>query len=269
MARGPKKHLKRIAAPKSWMLDKITGVWAPRPSTGPHKLRESIPLTVVLRNRLKYALTAREANVILNDKEGAVRVDNKIRRDQTFPAGVMDVLTLEKTNENFRVLYDVKGRFVLKTLKPEEAKFKLCRIKGKMVGPNKIPYIITHDGRSIRFPHPDIATHDTIKLDLVQNKVSDHVKFELGNVATIIGGNNRGRVGIITARDRHLGGFDIVHLRDARGHTFATRISNVFVVGKGKSPWITLPRDAGIYYNALDSKEEREKVGAKGKKKTA
>ncbi len=25
MARGPKKHLKRLNAPKNWMLDKLTG----------------------------------------------------------------------------------------------------------------------------------------------------------------------------------------------------------------------------------------------------
>ena len=42
MARGPKKHLKRLRAPKHWMLDKLTGIFAPRPSTGPHKMRESL-----------------------------------------------------------------------------------------------------------------------------------------------------------------------------------------------------------------------------------
>merc|ERR1712000_433723 len=47
MARGPKKHLKRLCAPRSWMLAKSGGVFAPRPTPGPHKLRESIP-TVLL-----------------------------------------------------------------------------------------------------------------------------------------------------------------------------------------------------------------------------
>ena len=47
MARGPKMHLKRLNAPKHWMLDKLGGVWAPRPSTGPHKLRECLPLLVM------------------------------------------------------------------------------------------------------------------------------------------------------------------------------------------------------------------------------
>ena len=48
MARGPKKHMKRLKAPKHWMLDKLTGIFAPRPSTGPHKMRESLPLLILL-----------------------------------------------------------------------------------------------------------------------------------------------------------------------------------------------------------------------------
>ena len=68
MARGPKKHLKRLKAPKHWMLDKLTGVFAPRPSTGPHKMRESLPLMILLRNRLKYALTHKETVQICMEK---------------------------------------------------------------------------------------------------------------------------------------------------------------------------------------------------------
>jgi small subunit ribosomal protein S4e len=41
------------------------------------------------------------------------------------------------------------------------------------MGPNRVPYIVTHDGRTIRYPHPDIQINDTIKLDLNENKVID------------------------------------------------------------------------------------------------
>jgi len=157
MARGPKKHFKRIQAPKSWLLDKKTGgIMTTRPSQGPHKLRESLPLSILLRHRLRYALTGREALMILKDKEANIKVDGKTRRDIGFPTGVMDVISIEKTNENFRVLYDVKGRFVLKSLKEEEAKFKLLKVVNKALGPNKVPYIVTHDSRTIRYPHPEI-----------------------------------------------------------------------------------------------------------------
>jgi len=32
MARGPKKHLKKINTPKSWLLGKTQGIYATRPS---------------------------------------------------------------------------------------------------------------------------------------------------------------------------------------------------------------------------------------------
>ncbi|OTF76834.1 hypothetical protein BLA29_006959 [Euroglyphus maynei] len=86
-ARGPKKHLKRLRAPKSWMLDKLGGVYAPRPSTGPHKLRESLPLVVMLRNRLKYALTRDEVTKIVMQR--TIKVDGKVRTDINYPAGFM------------------------------------------------------------------------------------------------------------------------------------------------------------------------------------
>lgn len=54
------------------------------------------------------------------------------------------------------MLYDVKGRFSLVPIKDAESKFKLLKVKTKAVGQNKYPYIVTHDGRTIRFPHPEI-----------------------------------------------------------------------------------------------------------------
>lgn len=39
----------------------------------------------------------------------------------------------------------------------------------------------------------------------------------------ITGGRNLGRVGTVVNRERHPGSFDIVHIKDANGHVFATR----------------------------------------------
>jgi hypothetical protein len=90
MARGLKKHLKRLNAPKHWMLDKLGGVFAPKPSTGPHKSRECLPLCLILRNRLKYALTYKEVTTILMQR--CVKVDGKIRLDKCYPCGIMGTL---------------------------------------------------------------------------------------------------------------------------------------------------------------------------------
>lgn len=69
------------------MLDKLGGVFAPRPSTGPHKLRESLPLVIFLRNRLKYALTNSEVTKIVMQR--LIKVDGKVRTDPNYPAGFM------------------------------------------------------------------------------------------------------------------------------------------------------------------------------------
>jgi len=47
--------------------------------------------------------------------------------------------------------------------------------------------------------------------------------LDLGNVCMATGGHNLGRVGLVTHRERHHGGFDIVHIKDSLGHQFATR----------------------------------------------
>lgn len=64
------------------------------------------------------------------------------------------------------------------------------------------------------------------------------------------GGRNMGRVGVITHRERHDGGFNIVHIKDAIENSFATRESNVFVIGREK-PWISLPKGKGVKVNIL------------------
>merc|ERR1712070_474788 len=137
--------------------------------------------------------------------------------------GFMDVIGIEKTNEFFRLLYDVRGRFIVHRVSPEEGKYKLARVKALAMGPKKVPYIITHDGRTIRYPDPLVAVNDTVKLNIETGKCDDFIKFETGNLAMISGGKNTGRVGVIISRERHQGSFDIVHVKDSAGHTFATR----------------------------------------------
>lgn len=261
MARGIKKHMKRLAAPRGWLLDKLGGVYAPKPSAGPHKARECLPLILFLRNRLKYALNGREVTQILMQR--LVCVDGKVRTDHTYPAGFMDVISIPRTGEHFRLLYDVKGRFTIHRITAEEAKYKLCRVKRVQLGKKGIPYLVTHDGRTIRYPDPAIKVNDTIKLNLETGKIDGFVRFDTGNVVMITGGNSIGRVGVITHRERHPGSFDIIHIRDALGRTFATRIANVFVIGEGSKTWISLPKGKGIKLTIAEERDKRRALAEK------
>jgi len=256
MARGVKKHMKRMYAPSHWMLDKLTGVWAPRPSTGPHKLRECMPLIILLRNRLKYALTYNEVKMIV--KQRLIKVDGKVRTDMTYPAGLMDVISIDQTREHFRLLWDTKGRFAVHKISAEEAEYKLCRVKKVAMGKKKLPYVVTHDGRTVRYPNPDIKANDTIKLNLTTGEIDGFLKLEVGKMVSVIGGNSIGRVGVMTHREKHPGSFDVIHIKDKSGASFATRLTNVMVIGTEK-PWVSLPHNEGIRLNVVEDRQRRLK----------
>ena len=76
----------------------------------------------------------------------------------------------------------------------------------------------------------------------------------------VTGGRNRGRIGILKHREKHKGSFEIVHVQDAAGQEFATRLGNVFTIGKGTKPWITLPRGKGIKLSIVE--EAKKRAGA-------
>ena len=103
MTRGPKKHMKRLAAPKSWMLDKLGGVYSVRPNSGPHRLRESMPLAIFLRNRLKYALTSKEVETIL--KQRLIKIDGKYRSNDLIKTSDPDAPARQNRN-----LHDLDNR---------------------------------------------------------------------------------------------------------------------------------------------------------------
>jgi len=215
-----------------------------------------------------------------------VQVDSKIRSDMNYPVGFMDVVTLQKTDEHFRLLYDTKGRFVLHRITPKEAQYKLCRVQQvgtaskASIGRNPfatgrnaaIPYIVTHDGRTIRYPDPHVKVNDTVKFDLTNKKIVEFFKFDAGNVCMITRGANVGRIAIIHNVEHHPGSYDIVHLTDRRGNQFSTRVNNVFVIGTGDNPVVSIPKGKGISYTVIEERDLLQKEKAKSassKKKVA
>lgn len=215
---------------------------------------------LILRNRLKYALTGKETKMICMEKH--VKVDGKVRTDPTFPAGFMDVVEISKAGDQFRLVYDTKGRFVLHRISDEEKAFKLCRVRTVELTNKAVPYLVTHDGRTIRFPDPDVKVDDVVKVDIATGKILSFIKFESGNQAIITKGRNTGRVGTITHVEKHPGSFDIVSVRDTAGHTFSTRSDNVFLIGQGEQSSISLPKGNGLKLSIL---EECEMVAKKRK----
>ncbi|MBA0556099.1 hypothetical protein Golob_026231 [Gossypium lobatum] len=228
------------------MLDKLGGAFAPKPSSGPHKSRECLPLILILRNRLKYALTYREVIAILMQRH--VMVDGKVRTDKTYPAGFMDVVSIPKTNEDFRLLYDTKGRFCLHAITSDET--KVC------INGTTICYISCYGCLIlVNLSSAKFGLSNLVKR--VSPTLIHFIKFDVGNVVMVTGGRNRGRVGVIKNREKHKGSFETIHVQDAAGHEFATRLGNVFTIGKGTKPWVSLPKGKGIKLSIINEARKR------------
>ena len=73
-----KRHLKIMAAPKSWPVERKERIWITRPNPGPHTLESSISISLILK-LLKYAKTTKETKQIINEKK--VLVNNNLVRD--------------------------------------------------------------------------------------------------------------------------------------------------------------------------------------------
>lgn len=151
------------------------------------------------------------------------------------------------------------GRFVVHRITAEEATYKLLKVKKVQLGARGVPHVVTHDGRTLRYPDPLIRVNDTIRFDVENNKMLDFTHMDTGSNVMVTGGRNQGRSGVIVGRERHPGGFDICHVQDALGRQFSTRLSNIFVIGDGGKPWISMPKGGGIKLSIAEERDQRRR----------
>ena len=247
--------MKRVNAPSSWMLDKLGGKYAPKPSSGPHRLSECIPLCILLRRKLKYASTTKELKYILGNN--IVKLNGVIRADRNFPVGFMDVISIGTTNEHFRLLYNSNRKFVLKKIAEEEALYRLCKVVKKKVEIKNVPYLYTQDGSTFRYCDPEIKIGDVVKVGLSDRKVISFMPFRPDMKVFITKGKNMGCVGIVSRIEKHMGGYDIAYVVDSSGRSFATRACNAFVIGDADSSLVLLPKGDGIKVSELEKSNLR------------
>jgi small subunit ribosomal protein S4e len=246
--KGGMKHLKRKPAPKTWAVERKKYTWIVKPSPGPHPTDQCLPLTLILRDLLKFAKTAKEAKTIVAQEK--VYVDGKIRRDDSYPAGLMDVVTLPDANSSYRVLPSPKG-LVLHPIKKEESSFKLCRIENKTTVKNGQVQLNLHDGSSILVrvtdpKNPAEATYrtlDTLKIGLPKREIIDYIKLDKGAQVLLVGGKNMGKCGKIVELEERKGQKrreQLATIEDNKGDRFQTTLYMVFVIGETE-PAISLP----------------------------
>jgi len=219
-------HQKRLSAPKTYKIPRKAGKWVVKPSPGPHD-KNAIPLAVVLRDILQIADTAREARKIIS--AGEVLVDGVVRRDYKFPVGLFDVIKIPKLDQSFRVLFDEKGRYVLKEIEDDDR--KLFKITGKTIVKGGKVQLNLFDGTNILATN-EYHTKDSVLLKIPEKQILDHLTFEEGALIMIVGGTHAGEIGRVKSYKLVKGsGSNLVTVETAKGE-ITTVEDYIFVVGK-------------------------------------
>lgn len=213
------KHIKRLAMPKTWPLERKGSKYVAKPYTG--KSSNAIPLVLVLRDLLKLVKTKREARIILKEKN--VLVDNKIATDISFPVDFYDIVSIPKISKNYRVEYSKNGKFMLAEISGKEAEKKICKIVGKKMLPKKRLQINLHDGKNFIYEQKT-NVNDSAVVDLKQNKIAKILPLTQKSGVILIRGKHLGAKGTIEKIENKE-----VEIRTETG-IVRTAIKNIFVI---------------------------------------
>lgn len=225
------KHMKRLATPRTWRLQRKKIRWAVKPSAGPHPQEEAIPLAIIVRDYLGLANTNKEAKHIIG--QGEIHVDGTIQKNHQYPCGLMDVIAIPKMKKQYRIILDQHGKIVLEPISADDASWKLCRIEDKTTLKENKTQLNLHDGKNLLVDKDTYKTGDVLKISFDKNKIEDTYSFEQGNVSYVIGGAHVGHIANIKEIETTKSSKpNLVHLKGDK--EFTTVKDYVFMVGKKK-----------------------------------
>ncbi|MBT6995310.1 30S ribosomal protein S4e [Candidatus Woesearchaeota archaeon] len=231
---GKGQHIKRLAAPKSWPINRKTNVWVLRSNPGSHTFETSMPAGLILKEILGYVKTTKETKYIVN--QGKVSVNGKIVKKQKLPVGILDVITIGK--DNYRIIINTKGKLIPVKIKNDEAKLILKRVENKTSLKNKKIQVNFSEGSNM-ISKEKYNTGDTVVFS--DNKVKEHIKLEKGSMGYILAGKQVGRIGLIKEIIEKKGLQPAKIIFTQGKEDFETLRNYVFIVGKNK-PLVTLEK---------------------------
>jgi small subunit ribosomal protein S4e len=214
-------RLKRLAAPRWWPIERKTKKFITSPR-GPHPKKLSLPLLVLIRDVFKFAETKKEAKSII--KNGEILIDSKKRKDPNYGVGLLDVIEIPSLKKRWRAVPRNGLTFI--EIPAKESKLKICKIINKKTLKGNKNQLNMHDGRNI-FSGEKYSTHDSLLIELPEQKIKEHLKLEKGFLVLVFGGKNAGKVANVKEIEQKR-----VWLEDEK--VFEVPKNLIMVVGKDK-----------------------------------
>ena len=217
-----KNHLKRIATPSTWELNRKENIFTVRPNSGAHGFEVGLPLGVIIRDMLDLALTMNEAKKLLNNN--TILVDGKRRKDHRFIVGLFDVLSFSELKKYYRMTLNKKGKIVAIEISEKESTIKPCKIVGKTIlQKGRIQYNL-HDGKNI-ISDKSAKVGDSFILTLPNLEINQVLPLKTGLTVFLMKGKNKGSVGLL----KEIKDKEVVYVTD--GKEIETTKKYLFVIG--------------------------------------
>jgi len=222
-----KKHMKRIAMPKTWQIKRKGIKFITRPNPGAHKLSESMPLNLILKQILGIE-TTKESKAIIYSND--VLVNGTARTEHRYNTGLLDVISFPKTKKHYRIILNKNAKIDTIEIPEKEAKLKPCRILDKTVLKGNKIQLNLHGGINITLDKNDYNTGDTLIITFPKLEIKEHIKFEKGSFIMLSGGKYAGKMGNILDIEGNK-----IKFKSTGGNDYETLKRFAFVIGKKKA----------------------------------
>ncbi|MEM3781573.1 MAG: S4 domain-containing protein [Candidatus Micrarchaeaceae archaeon] len=191
-SKGNRRHVKRLAAGAYAGIARKAAKYAIKPRPGRHFLENSIALASLIRDKLGYAGTLKEALRAI--KQGSIEINGKVVTDAKQAVGYGDIIKIIPTEEYFQIGISRQGAVSAEKVGPGAK--RIAKVIGKYVAKANTHMVRLHDGTSLRIPQGiEVSTNDSVLLN--KNKIEHVLKLEPGAGCIIYNGRHTGEKGTI------------------------------------------------------------------------
>lgn len=213
-------HLKIQKIPNNWPIKRKKIKYVARNN---FKLKESMPLLVVLRDILNLAQNRREVKSAIYSKN--ILLNGKTLKDENASVILFDKISIIPSNKYYELNISEKGKFYLKEIKEPESNYKVAKIKNKKTLNGKKIQLNLSDGRNY-LSDMKYKINDSVIIDFKKNQITKCLPLEERAKALVLAGKHIGTKGNITKIN---GGMKIVEL-DSDGKKINVLINQLIVI---------------------------------------
>jgi small subunit ribosomal protein S4e len=177
------------------MIPRKTYFWSVTPQTGKHNKESAIALLTVLRDYAKLGDKEREITRILS--AGEVKIDGRVVKERRTAVGFMDIISIPAIKKSYRVMYDTKGRLVIREEIEKNSDLKPMKVMKKVITKGGKIQLSFHDGQNIITNDASIKPGDVLIVKVPEKEIKEVIKMQAGNKVFLTGGSHVGTVATV------------------------------------------------------------------------